>query len=176
MAKGAAPARVRGNIMLGSVLSREDCANCRFCCSFRRKSLWETPLFDEETVSRLSARYPDARFKKRGDAYTIDLDDCYTTDDPEEEAPCPFNHGGCILGADEKPFDCSIWPLRVMRYNGGLAICLTPTCPVISEKPPEVMRELAAGTVGDKTAEYAKLHPYMIKEYRDSFPVLRVLE
>ena len=79
---------------------------------------------------------------------TIDIDGNYGTDDPEEEALCPFNRNGCILGADDKPFDCSIWPLRVMRYNGGLAICLTPTCPVISQKPLEVMRELVNGETG----------------------------
>lgn len=159
--------------MLSSVLSRSDCANCRFCCSFRRKSLWETPLFDAETVEKLTELYPDAHFKPRGDAYTIDIDDKYTTDDSEEEALCPFNKSGCILGSDLKPFDCSIWPLRVMRYNGGLAICLTPTCPVISKKPLSVMKDLASGEVGDRIADFAKSHPFIIKDYREGFEILR---
>ena len=62
-----------------------------------------------------------------------------------------------------------------MRYNGGLAICLTPTCPVISGKPLSVMQELADGEVGDKIAEYAELHPFIIKDYKEGFPVLRVI-
>lgn len=161
--------------MLSSVLSRSDCADCRFCCSFRRKSLWETPLFDEDTVGKLRSLYPDAHFKPRGDAFTIDIDDQYRTDDSEEEALCPFNKNGCILGADLKPFDCCIWPLRVMRYNGGLAICLTPTCPVISGKPLSVMQELTDGEVGNKIAAYAELHPFIIKDYKEGFPVLRVI-
>ncbi len=161
--------------MLSSVLSRSECADCRFCCSFRRQSLWETPLFDSETAEKLSVLYPEARFKPRGGAYTIDIDGNYRTDDPEEEALCPFNRNGCILGADDKPFDCSIWPLRVMRYKGGLAICLTPTCPVISGKPLSVMRELAEGEVGDRIAEYAGKHPFIIKDYKEGFPVLRVI-
>ncbi len=119
--------------------------------------------------------YPKARFKPRGDAFTVDLDGCYRTDDPEEEALCPFNEQGCVLSAGDKPFDCSIWPLRVMRRNGGLAICLTPTCPVINEKPLAVMRELVQGEVGDRIAEYARLHPYIIKDYKDGFHVLREL-
>ena len=83
--------------MLSSVLSKSDCAECRFCCSFRRVSLWETPLFDEETAERLQKQYPEARFKPRGDAYTINIDGDYKTDDPEEEALCPFNKSGCVL-------------------------------------------------------------------------------
>ena len=159
--------------MLKNVLSKEECANCRFCCSFRRQSLWETPLFDSASVKRLAALYPEAAFKPRGGAFTIDIDNCYETDDPEEEALCPFNKNGCILSAEDKPFDCSIWPLRVMRYGGGLAVCLTPTCPVISAKPLDVMRDLVNGETGDRIVGYAKTHPWMIKEYKDGFPVLR---
>ena len=159
--------------MLSSVLSRDDCRKCRFCCSFRRTSLWETPLFDADTAIRLAQKYPEANFIKRGDAYTTDLTGGYHTDDPEEEALCPFNRDGCILGGDDKPFDCSIWPLRVMRYDGALAICLTPTCPTVSAKPLSVMKELADGNVGDRIIEYALGHGYIIKDYRDGFPVLR---
>ena len=72
--------------MLKSVLSTQDCAQCRFCCSFRRKSLWETPLFDSTTADRLSRQFPDAKFKQLPNgSLTIDLDDKYRTDDPEEE-------------------------------------------------------------------------------------------
>ena len=49
--------------MLSSILKKEDCASCRFCCSFRRQSLWETPLFDEDIVCRLKELFPDAVFK-----------------------------------------------------------------------------------------------------------------
>ena len=117
--------------------------------------------------------YPEASFKERGDALTIDIDDKYNSDDPEEEALCPFNKNGCVLDGSDKPFDCSIWPLRVMRYGKGLAICLTPTCPVISGKALAVMEELARGDVGDRIIEYAGQHPEMIKDYKQGFPVLR---
>ncbi|MBQ9483625.1 MAG: hypothetical protein IJU82_05470 [Ruminiclostridium sp.] len=159
--------------MLKTVLSPAECADCRFCCSFRRQSLWETPLFDGESMKRLSALYPEARFKPRGGVFTIDIDDCYKTDDPEEEALCPFNKNGCILSGDDKPFDCSIWPLRVMRHGDKLAVCLTPTCPMISAKPLDVMRTLVSGETGDKIIDYAKTHPWIVKEYKEGFPVLR---
>ena len=131
--------------MLSKILSKEDCASCRFCCSFRRQSLWETPLFDAETKNRLQARFPKARFRPvETESFTIDLSDCYKTNDSEEEAPCPFLDAGtgCVLSADEKPFDCSIWPLRTMRKDGSVIVALTPTCPSINKQPIEKIREL----------------------------------
>ena len=41
-------------VMLSKVLSKESCAECRFCCSFRRCSLWETPLFPKDECEKLS--------------------------------------------------------------------------------------------------------------------------
>ena len=40
--------------MLSTILSKKQCAACKFCCSFRRQSLWETPLFPPEVVEKLS--------------------------------------------------------------------------------------------------------------------------
>ena len=42
--------------MLSSILSKSDCAECKFCCSFRRQSLWETPVFYEEDIAKISNR------------------------------------------------------------------------------------------------------------------------
>ena len=54
--------------MLSKVLEKSTCAECRFCCSFRRCSLWETPLFPKETIARLEKEYkgtnPDMKFNK----------------------------------------------------------------------------------------------------------------
>lgn len=115
--------------MLSSILKKSDCAECRFCCSFRRQSLWETPIFDQATVEKLRVLYPTAKFRPVGNAasvtsagtsassFTFDISDQYKTNDPEEEAPCPFldSTRGCILPPELKPFDCSIWPFRAVR-------------------------------------------------------------
>lgn len=42
--------------MLSKVLEKSTCAKCKFCCSFRRCSLWETPLFPENTVEKLESQ------------------------------------------------------------------------------------------------------------------------
>lgn len=157
--------------MLSRILSRETCAACKFCCSFRRQSLWETPLFPPEVVEKLSkpneygvvGEFRDGQIILGG----------YRTADPEEEVPCTFldPHKGCILKPEDKPFDCSIWPLRIMRKDGELVIALTPTCPGIGATPRPELIELVKNGLGETILEYAKAHPYIVKEYREGFPI-----
>lgn len=161
--------------MLSRVLSRSSCAACKFCCSFRRQSLWETPLFPPEVVEKLSKPneygvvgvFRDGQIVLGG----------YKTGDPEEEVPCTFldPERGCILKPEDKPFDCSIWPLRIMNKDGKLVIALTPTCPSIGAVPNKALVDLVQDGLGDKIFEYTTTHPYIIKEYREGFPIILTL-
>ena len=158
--------------MLSKILSRKTCAACKFCCSFRRQSLWETPLFPPEVVEKLSKpnEYGVVGEFRNGQVVLGG----YRTDDPEEEVPCTFldPHKGCILKAEDKPFDCSIWPLRIMDKGGKLVIALTPTCPAIGATPDKALVDLVKNGLGEQIFEYAKTHPYIVKKYRESFPVV----
>ena len=167
--------------MLSAVLSKKTCAGCKFCCSFRRQSLWETPLVSEQFIKRHASRSDGTKIAyrittdKNGTYASPDLTGCYKTSDSEEEAPCPFLDAsrGCTLPAEEKPFDCKIWPLRLMqKKDGTLCVCLTPTCPAINALPLERMKALVCDGVGAQIAEHAKTHPYIIKEYKEGFIVL----
>lgn len=160
--------------MLSEVLSKTTCAKCKFCCSFRRQSLWETPLFADETIQKLSHENEynvTGCFKNR----QTQLDHQYKTEDPEEEVPCTFldPQKGCMLKGEDKPFDCSIWPLRIMRKDGKLVIALTPTCPAIGAVPSEKLSSLVLNGLGQKIFDYAKDHPYIIKEYHEGFPIIQ---
>ena len=158
--------------MLSSILSKNTCAACKFCCSFRRQSLWETPLFPPEIAEKLSkpneygvvGEFHDGQIILGG----------YRTANPEEEVPCTFldPQKGCILKGEDKPFDCSIWPLRIMDKGGKLVIALTPTCPAIGATPDKALVDLVQGGLGEKIFEYAKTHPYIVKEYREGFPII----
>jgi len=175
--------------MLSKILSKISCAACKFCCSFRRLSLWETPLFPPEVAEKLSRKneygvvgeftpVQDARETRDArevqNAYRLVLENNYCTDDPEEEVPCTFldPQKGCILKGEDKPFDCSIWPLRIMNKDGELVIALTPTCPSIGATPQPELVELVKNGLGEKIFEYAKTHPYIVKEYREDFPII----
>ena len=157
--------------MLSSILKKSDCASCKFCCSFRRQSLWETPIFSNDTAQKLQAPFPQARFRQTGsNSQTIDLSHLYKTDDPNEEALCPFldSKNGCSLPPELKPFDCSIWPFRAVRTNeNNIAVALTPTCPAINKVPVEKIKALLDSGLRQKIIDYAKAHPDIIKEQTD---------
>ena len=158
--------------MLSKILSRKTCAACKFCCSFRRQSLWETPLFSPEIAEKLQktneygivGEFSDGKIILKG----------YRTDDPEEEVPCTFldPERGCLLKPEDKPFDCSIWPLRIMDKDGELVIALTPTCPAIGAVPNQALIDLVKNGLGEQIFEYAKTHPYIVKRYREGFPII----
>ena len=158
--------------MLESILSPSECAECRFCCSFRRGTAWGTPLFDVELLEKIKALHISAKFVKVDDVTaTIDIEERYVTDDPDEEAPCWFNNGrGCILG-ENKPFECASWPLRVMMKDGQLVIALSIGCKTVLSKPLDKVRKLAEELSGAMMA-YAKKCPSYIKEYREGYPIL----
>ena len=163
--------------MLSSILDKSTCAACKFCCSFRRTSLWETPVFPAADLEKLRALNPQARFRQAGkDSYTFDLTASYKTTDAAEEAPCPFldPSRGCTLPPELKPFECKIWPLRAVRtpetagtsenLETSISVALTPTCPAINKVPPEQVRDLATSGLGQKILNYAGSHPDIIKK------------
>ena len=166
--------------MLKEILRKEDCASCRFCCAFRRTSLWETPIFTGENIDaiRENADLDGSalrEFTSGSQTYaTYDLSDKYLTDSPEEEAPCPYlGVRGCLLNDEEKPWDCKIWPLRVMRKaDGEIVIALTPTCPSINKLDIETVKTFVRTKLQDDLFAYAAAHPYLIKEYKEGFFVL----
>ncbi len=109
-----------------------------------------------------------------GEWAVTDLTGKFRTDDPEEEAACPFLdcEKGCILGKDE-PFECVTWPLRYMRMpDGNKKVCLTPTCPVMNKADINVLKKLSKEKWEAQMIEYAKAHPYITKDYKEGFIVL----
>lgn len=158
--------------MLSEILRKEDCAKCRFCCSFRRQSLWETPLFTDEQKNSLSDKFPEAVFKKTGEkSWTVDLIHLYKTDDPEEEATCPFlSSNGCVCSKADKPFDCSIWPFRVFKNQDGInSVMLENTCPVVSKVAAVKIQQVLDNGLKEEILRQAEKNPDMIKEKLDGF-------
>ena len=159
--------------MLSKVLSRAQCASCRFCCSFRRCSLWETPLFPPETAKKMSEENEYGVIGQFRDGKMC-LEHGYQTDDPAEEVPCQFLDPakGCILQDGDKPFDCKIWPLRVMDRDGRRVIAFTPTCSALGAVPPEALRALVQQDLGKEIFRYAAEHPEIVKPYREDFLIV----
>lgn len=162
--------------MLSKILSKSECASCKFCCSFRRKSLWETPIFTKTEVEKIRKSFPKAKFKTTGkSSFTFDISDQYKTENPEEEALCPFldSKKGCMLPTDLKPFDCKIWPLRAVKIEKDeIRIALTPTCPAVNKVPVKEIRRLLDEGLEQTILNQAKKQPDIVKAYSDFFKLV----
>jgi len=158
--------------MLETVLSPSDCAKCEFCCSFRKQSLNLTPKFAAESVEEICKLYPEAKFKTLPNgAVTIDLDDKFISDDSSEEALCYFNREGCKLPLHLKPFDCVLWPFRLMREGDSLCLALVPSCPWIDKSDMTKLRKVAA-ELSKEALKYAATHPEIIIDYREDYEII----
>ena len=174
--------------MLSKVLKKETCADCKFCCSFRRQSLWETPLFPVEIFERL--RKKDYNGGKDNNTFFIiekdknasygrmKLDNQYKTNNPDEEVPCSFLdvNKGCTLSDEDKPFDCKIWPLRIMEKDNQWVIALTPTCPTVNKVDIKTMKTLVDNELGQIIYDYAKNNNFIVKKYKEGFPILKTYD
>lgn len=157
--------------MLSKILSREECSKCKICCEFDDNDLWETPIIFNDSIQSVLKINPSQEFselKLNGNKYKV-----LKLEKEENIYPCTMldRSKGCKLGSENKPFDCKIWPLRVMKKDGKTVIALSPVCPVVATKPlDEVM--CLANDLKDEIFSQAKLHPEIVKDYIDGYKVL----
>lgn len=130
--------------MLKKILSKDTCANCRICCVFDDDDLWELPGEIESPKQSEDGLYY-----------------------------CPkLSEKGCTLG-DKKPFECKIWPFRVMEYKGNLVITLSPVCGSLYKKPlNELMEFLKNDRLYELIFKTAKQRPDIVKPYVKGYPIL----
>lgn len=156
--------------MLTEILSRESCAECKVCCVFDKEDCWEMPLIKSDLAAAVEKDHPNVKMRKTGVCSVFEPDF-------EEDglARCPMlTEKGCKLG-DNKPFDCRIWPFRIMKRDKLLMLTLSPVCETVSKLPVSRISEFAE-KISDKIFEEAKGNPEMIKDYIDGYPVFAVRE
>lgn len=138
--------------MLGSVLSKEKCAECRICCSFVKEDVWEAPtLTNPSTKEKYRVEY---KFK-----------------DDKEILLCPGldEKSGCMMGKD-KPFECMIWPLRpFMKEDGKIGVALAKICPSFSEKNEDKLISLLEKGLYEKIVNESRKNPEIIKKLGDDY-------
>lgn len=162
--------------MLTAILSKEDCAKCKFCCTFRRESVWETPKIPQDVV----ARHPEqAQWLADSGGYArMRLEEKYRTENPEEEVPCLFlnSRTGCVLPEEEKPFECKIWPFRVMHKDGVTVLALASGCPVVNKLDVGVVKDFLTSEFLAVIKDEVRKKSFLLEEYRNSYRVVAVLE
>lgn len=161
--------------MLKNILSPKTCAGCRICCIFDKYDVWETPVISEELKRKISAARSDLKFVSKGDtgAYIFNMED--TWDDKEEIFRCPAldPDSGCTLG-ENKPFDCRIWPYRIMELGGRRVISIASICPDMYNMPLKTLCDELENGLADRIFEEAAKNPAMIKPYEQGYPILVV--
>ncbi|MDD7429512.1 MAG: hypothetical protein PUK49_07065 [Oscillospiraceae bacterium] len=155
--------------MLKNILSPADCADCRICCVFDRYDLWETPTVPAEMKDALSELDPSLEFISKGNSFRFRMEE-----DEDGLYYCPMlTETGCKLG-DSKPVECRIWPYRVMELRGQLVIGVASICPTMYNKPLRLLKEELDNGLADIIFAEAKKCPDMIKDYSESYPILKI--
>ncbi len=152
--------------MLKKVLEKSTCANCKICCEFEKSDEWEIPVINKNLKLQLDNK----------GIKTVEIDGCYKYDlefEGDETKFCPFHSKktGCVLDDENKPFDCKIWPLRVMNNNGKKVLAIAKLCPNFSSSY-ESIRNLLKSGLKDEIVEYINKNPYIINDLKDDYEVL----
>lgn len=154
--------------MLKKILSGSTCAKCRLCCVFDRYDIWETPVFTDEIRDRILAEKPEAEFISKDGGYIFKAKEL----DENELFSCPaLTETGCMLG-DDKPFDCRIWPYRIMNVGGRRAITIASICDELYNRPLSQLVGLLKDDLAADIFAYANAHPEIVKPYYEGYPVL----
>ncbi len=153
--------------MLKSVLSGETCAACRNCCIFSEQSAWEVPTFSGAAVRRLKDPEKYRIYEENG-RYRITL----PYDETHAAKPCPFldPDSGCTLPPEEKPFACSVWPVRVMPDSTGQpALTLYRGCPGINPAKLPMLRALLDNGLRSRIFDELERDPSLLLPYHPNY-------
>lgn len=154
--------------MLKGLLSPDSCAQCRLCCVFDRYDVWETPVFTPELRERILAARPETEFIARDGGYMLRVREF----DSEGLFSCPaLTPTGCMLG-DDKPFDCRIWPYRIMEVGGRRAVTIASICEELYRRPLSELVGFLKKGLAEEIFRYADAHPEIVKPYYEGYPVL----
>lgn len=158
--------------MLKKILSPKTCAECRICCCFDRYDVWETPVLTPAVADEIYHISPETAMRKNGEIYNFKVKELKG----DELFYCPMldKKKGCILG-DGKPFDCKIWPYRIMEFNGKKVVTISPVCPELYTRPLKELEEFMKEDLLNSIKKYAEMYPEAVKPYDSMYPILYVI-
>ena len=154
--------------MLKKILSGSSCAKCRLCCVFDSSDVWETPVFTEEIKNKILSEKPDTQFIKKDSGFILNAGEL--ADDQLFTCPA-LTEKGCMLG-DDKPFDCRIWPYRIMNVGGKEAVTIASICSELYNRPLSQIIDFLKEGLAQQIFSYADSHPEIVKPYEQGYPVL----
>lgn len=162
--------------MLNSILTREQCAQCRNCCVMYRESLWELPMTGKARAERICAELADTLAVTSVEkGFQLSFRDVKDREAAMREGREPYRCAaldescGCRLSKEAKPPECSLWPVRVMRDNDRIYITLALGCPAVDGAFVEKVMELLKVSLKVQILELIEAEPDMIKPFAPGY-------
>lgn len=158
--------------MLTHIFTSMSCARCRLCCNFRPCSAWETPFLEEALCEVLRNQGITLCSRPNGsDSFLLE----FQTGSSEEAVNCPLLDplSGCTLPREQRPFECRVWPLRLMQENGALCIGCYTACPALLEKGVrEKLISSARGELLPILLDYARRFPQSVRAFDSAYEII----
>ena len=157
--------------MLTSIFTPADCATCKLCCNFHRSSSWESPALDAELIYLLQEECVPLQKREDGST-TFYLHFCSNSEDEVANCPMLDTNSGCTLPRELRPFECRIWPIRLMKQASRLVIGVYQNCPALKG---DTLQKLITHTTTEllpTLLDYARTHPKAVREYNDAYSIL----
>lgn len=164
--------------MLGSILTKEKCMNCKNCCVFYSDSRWEMPEVPEQNADKIceflnnknAISKTDEGYKMQSVLREKDINN------KSEEYRCAAldENKGCTLPDDLKPIECSMWPVRVMEDAGKVYITLASSCHGADSEFKDNLLILLNESLKEKIIDIVKKNKSIIKKYDSSY--LKLME
>ena len=94
-----------------------------------------------------------------------------------------FTHAGVLPGwlnwlttldEENKPFDCKIWPVRVMNNNGKKVLAVAKLCPNFKDDKSKLIN-LINEELEEKIKDYIAKNPYLINDLKEDYQVIKEL-
>lgn len=159
--------------MLSKILTIENCAKCRNCCVFHEKSRWETPVVSKNKAELIKEKLHNENCViSYNDSYVLaSVKRSVNLNEGQEIYRCAAldENSGCSLSDKEKPFDCSLWPLRVMDKDNKIFVMIAGGCPIVDEEFINKAKKLLSEDLKQTILEEIVKNPDIIKPFDESY-------
>lgn len=157
--------------MLTDIFTPADCAACKLCCNFHKSSAWETPALEKELIYLLQEE--GVPLEKREDGSTsFYLHFCNNSENEVADCPMLNSEIGCTLPRELRPFECRIWPLRLMKQSSHLVIGLYKNCPALNDETLQRLVHYATTQLLPTLKNYAEQHPLSVREMNSAYTII----
>jgi len=159
--------------MLSKILTAGDCAACRNCCVFHEESRWETPVISADIVDKIKEELHDEDsvvfYKDSFSLASVKRD--IKLKEGQEIYKCVAldENKGCTLTGDKKPFDCSLWPLRVMEKDNRVFVMIAKGCHSVDDTFLENVNTLLSEGLKERILLEMTKNPDIVKKYVDGY-------